>query len=118
MASVDTPSLSLEEALSAINALRSNVVGSQSAGWSNLMYPLVAILNAAGLEQFDPSEEQLRHHMDCYGGAGGYPGHELREPMPGWCEPVGRLARLTETVKRFLANPTDEHREQLKRVVA
>lgn len=66
----------LREALEALNALRSNIVGTQSASWSNTVYPLVAILNAAGLEQFDPSEEQLRQHMGCYGGAGGYPGRE------------------------------------------
>jgi hypothetical protein len=38
------------------------------------MYPLVAILNAAGLEQLQPTDEQKREHLDCYGGAGGYPG--------------------------------------------
>jgi hypothetical protein len=44
------------------------------------MYPLVAILNAAGMELFDSSEEQMAQHYDCYGGAGGYPGAIKREP--------------------------------------
>lgn len=105
--------LTPEEALAAINTLRSNVIATQSAGWSNLMYPLVAILNAAGIEQFDPPEDQLRQHLACYGGAGGYPGHELSDPSPGWCEPVGRLRLVVEGVRRFLDNPTDENRNVL-----
>ena len=69
--------LTPDEALEAINTLRSNVIGTQSAGWSNTMYPLVAILNDAGFEYIKPTEEQIRHHLNCYGGAGGYPGNEL-----------------------------------------
>lgn len=72
--------LTPEEALTALNALRSNVVATQNASWSNLMYPLVAILNDAGMELFKPTEEQLRLHRACYGGAGGYPGRERRVP--------------------------------------
>lgn len=77
---MDEKKLSAEQALEALNTIRSNVVVTQSAGWSNLMYPLVAILNAAGLEQFDPTEEQVAQHFATYGGAGGYPGNELGEP--------------------------------------
>ena len=68
------------QALNALNELRSNMVATQSAGWSNLAYPLVAILNAAGLEQFESSDEQQVEHLACYCGAGGFPGH-LREPV-------------------------------------
>lgn len=111
-------SLTRDEALDAINALRSNVIGTQSASWSNTMYPLVAILNAAGIEQFDPTEEQLRQHMDCYGGAGGYPGHVLREPAgSGWCEPVSRLQDFKRLAQMFLDDPTDENRTRLERAL-
>lgn len=68
------------EALEAINTLRSNIVATQSASWSNTMYPLVAILNEAGMEVFESSEEQMAEHYDCYGGAGGFPGKLQREP--------------------------------------
>ena len=80
----DTPAtLTPEEALAAINELRSNVVATQNAGWSNLMYPLVAILNAAGCEQFRSTEEQMAEHFNCYGGAGGYPGKLHGVPSGG-----------------------------------
>lgn len=72
--------LTAEEALQALNALRSNVVATQSATWSNMMYPVVAILDAAGLEQYESSQEQMAEHFDCYGGAGGYPGNQLSSP--------------------------------------
>lgn len=72
--------MTAEEALMALNELRSNIVGTQSASWSNTMYPLVAILDAAGMEVFDSSEEQLAQHLSCYGGAGGYPGQLQAEP--------------------------------------
>jgi hypothetical protein len=65
--------MSGDEALTALNALRSNIIGSQSASWSNTVYPLVAILNAAGFEQYEATKEQLEQHRACYGGAGGYP---------------------------------------------
>jgi len=71
---VNAPCLTAEEALKALNELRSNVVGTQNAGWSNTMYPLVAILNAAGYEYVPPTDEQKEQHFNCYGGAGGYPG--------------------------------------------
>lgn len=82
----DSPRLSDREALEAINQLRSNVVATQSAGWSNLMYPLVAILDAAGFEvDREPTDEQVADHFSTYGGAGGFPGHAIR--------PAGASAR-------------------------
>lgn len=63
-----------DAALRAINELRSNIIATQSASWSNTVYPLVAILNKAGYEQVDSTEKQKLEHTDCYGGAGGYPG--------------------------------------------
>ncbi len=66
--------LTSEEALAAINQLRCNVIGTQEAGWSNLVYPLVAILNEAGYEYAAPSDEAFREHLMAYGGAGGWPG--------------------------------------------
>lgn len=67
--------LTPDEALKALNELRSNVITSQNAGWSNLVYPLVAILDAAGYERFESTPEQIEQHRSTYGGAGGYPGH-------------------------------------------
>jgi hypothetical protein len=72
--------ITADEALAAINELRSNIVGTQSASWSNTMYPLVAILDAAGMEVFEPSVDQMAEHISCYGGAGGYPGMLRAEP--------------------------------------
>lgn len=66
--------LTADEALDALNELRSNVITTQDASWSNLVYPLVAILNATGREVFTSSDEQAREHRIAYGGAGGYPG--------------------------------------------
>lgn len=70
---VGQPKMLAEEALEALNALRSNIIGTQAAGWSNTVYPLVAILNAAGYEFTQPTDEQMREHLSCYGGAGGFP---------------------------------------------
>lgn len=98
------------EALEALNALRSNVIGTQSASWSNAMYPFVAILNEAGFEQFDPTEAQLREHMDCYGGAGGYPGNLRSEPSPGWSNPVGLTQGLALNMRKYLADPSPKNR--------
>jgi hypothetical protein len=70
------PSLSEREALKAINELRSNIIATQSAGWSNTIYPLVAILNAAGFEvDSDVGNDAQVDHLHCYGGAGGWPGN-------------------------------------------
>jgi hypothetical protein len=66
--------LNAYEALNTINILRSNLITTQSAGWSNLVYPLVAILEDAGFGLFTPTEEQIKEHRAAYGGAGGYPG--------------------------------------------
>lgn len=71
---MSTIKLSAEEALKAINELRSNVISTQTAGWSTLVYPLVAILDAAGYERFESNEEQIQQHLETYGGAGGFPG--------------------------------------------
>lgn len=78
--------LSKEEALEALNELRSNVIATQNASWSNVAYPLVAILNAAGYELFESTTEQRHQHVACYGGAGGFPGRLRGEPQkqPGW----------------------------------
>jgi hypothetical protein len=69
------PNLTPEQALDALNQLRSNIVATQQASWSNVAYPLVAILNAAGYEQAEATDDQKGEHLACYGGAGGYPGH-------------------------------------------
>lgn len=67
--------LTPEEALNAINQLRSNAVETQRASWSNMMYPIVAILDAAGYKLEEVTNDQIREYIGCYGGAGGYPGH-------------------------------------------
>lgn len=64
-----------DEALRAINRLRSNVIATQNASWSNALYPLVAILDAAGYELEDVDAASKAEHLHCYGGAGGYPGN-------------------------------------------
>lgn len=75
------PLLTEREALEAINELRSNIIATQYASWSNVAYPLVAILNAAGFElEKEPGVDKVAQHFDCYGGAGGYPGHLNGEP--------------------------------------
>jgi hypothetical protein len=71
--------ISPEQALEALNTLRSNIVATQSASWSNFVYPFVAILDATGLEQFEPTDTQLAEHSSAYGGAGGYPGHTRKD---------------------------------------
>lgn len=73
----------LEEALNELNKLRSNVIATQSAGWSNQIYPMVAILNRAGFEvDRDVPTEDKAMHLVAYGGAGGTPSH----PKPGATE--------------------------------
>lgn len=65
-----------KEALDELNKLRSNIVATQSASWSNSMYPLVAILNRSGFELIENVEpEEMADHMMGYGGAGGSPSH-------------------------------------------
>lgn len=96
------PTLTEREALAALNQLRSNLVATQSAGWSNLVYPLVAILDAAGFEQGEPTEAQEAEHFDCYGGAGGFP---------------GRLKDLPGAATIYRARNARREREQLRRAM-
>lgn len=63
----------LRVAMEKLNRLRSNMVMTQSASWSNSMYPLVAILNEAGYEVEGATDEQRAEHLACYGGAGEMP---------------------------------------------
>lgn len=106
------------EAMEAINTLRSEVIATQNAGWSSTIYPLVAILNAAGYEQFDPTKQQIDEYLDCHGGAGGYPGHVLREaPARGWQNPVGRMEHLVKVVRKYWDDPTDRNREIVDNVL-
>lgn len=67
----------LEAVLDEINQLRSNVTATQSASWSNMLYPLVAILNRAGYVDGsdDVTVERAAAHLTCYGGAGNSPNH-------------------------------------------
>lgn len=58
-----SPVLSAEEALDRINRMRSNVVMTQRASWSNMLYPLVAILDAAGYECEGATDEQRAGKM-------------------------------------------------------
>lgn len=52
----------LNVALNKINDIRNDVIGSQRAGWSNMVYPLVAILEEAGFEGegYDVARERIR----------------------------------------------------------
>lgn len=99
-----------EDALAALNELRSNVVATQNAGWSNTIYPFVAILNASGQKLFDSSPRQMREHLSCYGGAGGYPGHLKPVPVIEHIPLVGCFQHLVNVTDKFLTDPTDEHR--------
>jgi hypothetical protein len=86
--------LTPEEAIEALNTLRSNMIATRNASWSNFIYPFVAILDAAGCELFEPTEDQIANHLFCYGGAGGFPGRELEEPGRESHEPGYSTARL------------------------
>lgn len=90
--------ISTTEALDAINELRSNIIATQSASWSNTCYPLVAILDSAGYECDDNvTREKRSQHISCYGGAGGYPGHLKGEPSNSpYIRPVGERERVLE----------------------
>lgn len=101
--------LTKDEALSALNVVRSNVVETQNASWSNTMYPLVAILDAAGIERIITTEEQQEEHRRCYGGAGGYPGHIVSDPPQGWRMPFSQLQSLKEAIDRYVENPTEKN---------
>lgn len=65
--------LTADEALTLINQLRSNVIGTQRASWSNQVYPLVAILDAAGYEVHGITPEAATEHQAAYHGAGHWP---------------------------------------------
>lgn len=72
----------LRLAITKLNRLRSNVVCTQNASWSNQMYPFVAILNEAGYEQEGATEAQMQEHLACYGGAGKTPQLLDHTPAP------------------------------------
>lgn len=72
----------LRTAMTKLNRLRSNVTCTQNAGWSNQMYPFVAILNEAGYEQEGATEAQMQEHLACYGGAGRTPTLLDHTPAP------------------------------------
>jgi hypothetical protein len=99
-----------KEAMEALNTLRSEVIATQYAGWSNTIYPFVAILNAAGYEQFDPTKKQIDEYLDCHGGAGGYPGH-LNGPVSdtSWKNPVSKMQHMAKIMRKYLENPTDDN---------
>lgn len=108
----------LRAAMEAINTLRSEVIATQSAGWSETIYPLVAILDAAGYKQFDPTEQQLNEYKDCHGGAGGYPGHVKREAPQAYRNPVSLMQHMINCMKRFLADPSERNREVMENVIS
>lgn len=102
--------ITITEAMDAINTLRSEVITTQNAGWSTTIYPLVAILNAAGYEQFDPTEKQITEYLDCHGGAGGYPGNPLREaPSSNWENPVSKMQHLVKVIRTYLEDQSDDN---------
>lgn len=103
--------LTEREALEALNELRSNVICTQRATWSNMMYPLVAILEAAGFElNENPTDDQVANHLFDYGGAGGFPGHEKEEPGRERNEP-GYQARVTA---RTVRERNEKRRAQMR----
>jgi hypothetical protein len=102
--------ITITEAMDAINTLRSEVIATQNAGWSTTIYPLVAILNAAGYEQFDPTEKQIDEYLDCHGGAGGYPGNPKREaPSSNWKNPVSKMQHMAKVIRNYLEEPTEHN---------
>lgn len=112
------PRITQREALEALNQLRCNIVGTQSATWSNVAYPLVAILDAAGYELHEPTEEQMHDHLRTYGGAGGYPGKPIGSGRHDWnVRLVGARENLVRQVKKYLADPTERHRGYLEKAI-
>lgn len=83
----------LRTAMTKLNRLRSNSIATQNAGWSNHMYPFVAILDEAGFEIEGATDEQCKEHLACYGGAG-------RTPMllehPPYESPLGKPAPMPD----------------------
>lgn len=51
----------MQTALTKINDIRNNVVGSQNMGWSSTIYPLVAALEEAGIEGagYEQAKDQI-----------------------------------------------------------
>lgn len=80
----------LRVAVAKLNRLRSNVIATQNASWSNSLYPLVAILDEAGCEVQGATDEQREEHLHCYGGAGRTP--TLLDESP-YESPIGRASR-------------------------
>jgi hypothetical protein len=70
-----------------LNRLRSNVIATQNASWSNSLYPLVATLDEAGYEVQGATDEQVEEHLHCYGGAGRTPTMLDESPYES---PIGR----------------------------
>lgn len=50
--------ISHAEALEGINKIRNSIVGLQNINWSEHIYPLVSLLNRAGIEGFDYPENR------------------------------------------------------------
>ena len=88
----------------ALNQLRSNMVATQAASWPNMCYPIVAMLEDTGFRLTEPSKEQKQEHLDCYGGAGGYPGKLKRPPVNPAPHPIGERERQLETMLWKLVN--------------
>lgn len=109
------PELSEHDALVALNQLRCNIVGTQSASWSNVAYPLVAILNDAGFELHEPTQDQMHEHLSTYGGAGGYPGNPKKSRRHDWNNRlVGARENLVRVTRKYLENPTEKNRGYLE----
>lgn len=102
--------ITITEAMEAINTLRSEVIATQNAGWSTTIYPLVAILNDAGYEQFDPTAEQIDEYLGCHGGAGGYPGKLKREIRnQRWENPVSKMQHMMKVFRDYLEDPSEKN---------
>jgi hypothetical protein len=53
--------ISEREALEGINKIRNSIVGLQNINWSEHIYPLVSLLNRAGLEGLDYPEAKANY---------------------------------------------------------
>lgn len=72
----------LRVVMAKMNRLRSNVIATQNASWSNMMYTFVAILGEAGYELEGATDAQCEEHLACYGGAGKTPHLLDHTPAP------------------------------------
>lgn len=96
----------LRAAMTELNRLRSNVIATQSASWSNAVYPMVAILDRAGFELIrDVTPEDMADHMLCYGGAGGSPDHLTPDARKGdlWRQRVAEAKERGTALQRLHA---------------